>query len=107
MELDKRDRLIGKYEKYYRQLKRDAERRETEKRGTEYKDNPAAPSSASPPKPYPSNQSANKNTPGGTNSTYTSGFEDPGSSNSRSSSSTLLEIRTLLVVRTRPENVRS
>lgn len=31
--MDKRDRLIGKYEKYYRQLKRDAERRETERRG--------------------------------------------------------------------------
>lgn len=32
-ELDKRDRLIGKYEKYYRQLKRDAERREAERKG--------------------------------------------------------------------------
>jgi hypothetical protein len=29
--VDKRDRLIGKYEKYYKQLKREAERREIER----------------------------------------------------------------------------
>jgi hypothetical protein len=63
IELDKRDRLIGKYEKYYRQLKRDAERRETERRGgvpgPEYeKHAPSnlthAPTSSSAPPPQPS-----------------------------------------------------
>ena len=59
--------MIGKYEKYYRQLKRDAERRETERRGgihgTEYDKHspsnlPHSPTSSSAPPPQQSAHSS-------------------------------------------------